>query len=84
MAKLYKKFWISGEDNETMLFSEEEVEEYVKSFPKETEVLICKPPFCDWMVKFKTHSQQGGTAEFVGDVFIMKIRREINRLQFTG
>jgi len=49
MAKRYKEFWISGVDDETMLFSEEEVEEYVKSFPKETEVLISKHsiPCCD-------------------------------------
>jgi len=49
MTKLYKEFWISGVDDKTMLFSEEEVEEYVKSFPKETEVLIYKFPIpcCD-------------------------------------
>ena len=49
MAKLYKKFYISGVDAETMLFSEEEIKEYVKLFPKKTEVLIQEfdIPCCD-------------------------------------
>ena len=51
---------------------------------EETEILIGEAPFGDGVIKFEANPKERRSTKFIGDIFVMKIGREVNRFQFAG